>query len=112
VHVPHYLSQSAYPAAALAALDAVVNATGLVLPVDGLRRAATATDAEIAEQVAGNDEVEKVVRALEQQYDAFAGAAERESLLAESQDMPTADELAAQFERFLAEQDGPDSSQP
>jgi predicted ATP-grasp superfamily ATP-dependent carboligase len=112
VHVPHYLAQSAYPAAGLAALEAVVDATGLVLPTDGLRKAAAKTDAEIAEQVAGNDEVEKVVRALEQQYDAFAGAAERENLLAESQDMPTAEELAAQFERFLAEQDGPDSSQP
>ncbi|WP_143220811.1 PAC2 family protein [Actinomadura sp. CNU-125] len=110
VHVPHYLSQSAYPAAAVAALEAIIAATGLALPVDAVRRAAAATDAEIAEQVEGNDEVEKVVRALEQQYDAFAGAAERDSLLAESQDMPTADELAAQFEQFLAEQDGPDAS--
>jgi predicted ATP-grasp superfamily ATP-dependent carboligase len=108
VHVPHYLAQSAYPAAAVAALEAIVSATGLALPVDRLRDAAAATDADIAEQVDGNDEVEKVVRALEQQYDAFAGAAERDSLLAESQDMPTADELGAQFERFLAEQDGPD----
>ncbi|MFI0407843.1 PAC2 family protein [Actinomadura sp. 3N508] len=109
VHVPHYLAQSAYPAAAVAALDAVADATGLALPVEPLREAAAATDADIAEQVDGNDEVEKVVRALEQQYDAFAGAAERDSLLAESQDMPTADELGAQFERFLAEQDGPDA---
>lgn len=109
VHVPHYLAQSAYPSAAVAALDAIADATGLALPVDRLREAAEATDADIAEQVDGNDEVEKVVRALEQQYDAFAGAAERDSLLAESQDMPTADELGAQFERFLAEQDGPDA---
>jgi predicted ATP-grasp superfamily ATP-dependent carboligase len=110
VHVPHYLAQAAYPAAAVAALDAVVAATGLVLPADRLREAAAKTDAEIAEQVAGNEEVEKVVRALEQQYDAFAGAADRENLLAETQDVPTAEEIAAQFERFLAEQDGPDSS--
>ncbi|MFI0448694.1 proteasome assembly chaperone family protein [Actinomadura sp. 6N118] len=108
VHVPHYLAQSAYPAAAVAALEAVVNATGLVLPADALREAAAKTDAEIAEQVTGNEEVEKVVKALEQQYDAFAGAAERENLLAEDQNMPTAEELGAQFERFLAEQDGPD----
>ncbi|WP_207401130.1 proteasome assembly chaperone family protein [Actinomadura roseirufa] len=108
VHVPHYLAQSAYPAAAVAALEAIASATGLVLPTGRLRDAAARTDADIAEQVEGNDEVEKVVRALEQQYDAFAGAAERENLLAESQDMPTADELGAQFERFLAEQDGPE----
>lgn len=110
VHVPHYLAQSAYPAAAVAALEAIISATGLVLPADRLRDAAAATDADIAEQVDGNDEVEKVVRALEQQYDAFAGAAERDNLLAESQDMPTAEELGAQFEKFLAEQDGPEAS--
>jgi predicted ATP-grasp superfamily ATP-dependent carboligase len=108
VHVPHYLAQSDYPPAAVAALDAVMTATGLVIPSDALREAAAKADAEIAEQVAGSDEVEKVVRALEQQYDAFAGAAGRESLLAQERDMPTAEELGAEFERFLAEQDGSD----
>ncbi|MCW2903214.1 MAG: hypothetical protein JWO67_5479 [Streptosporangiaceae bacterium] len=108
VHVPHYLAQSEYPAAAVAALDAVMTATGLVIPSDQLREAASKADAEIAQQVAGSDEVEKVVRALEQQYDAFAGGEGRESLLAQEQEMPTAEELGAEFERFLAEQDGSD----
>lgn len=106
VHVPHYLAQSDYPASAVTALEAVTAATGLAIPADALRSAAVRTDAEIAEQVAGSDEVAKVVHALEQQYDAFAGSAERESLLAQEQEMPTADELAAEFERFLAEQEG------
>jgi predicted ATP-grasp superfamily ATP-dependent carboligase len=107
VHVPHYLSQTTYPASAVTALEAVTNATGLVIPADELREAAARADADIAEQVADSEEVTKVVEALEQQYDAFAGSAEREPLLAEERDMPTAEELAAQFERFLAEQDGP-----
>ncbi|MCW2889523.1 MAG: hypothetical protein QOE54_3145 [Streptosporangiaceae bacterium] len=106
VHVPHYLAQSNYPAAAVTALDAVAAATGLVLPNDELRAAAVRTNTEIADQIAGSDEVEKVVQALEQQYDAFAGSADRESLLASEQNMPTAEELGAEFERFLAEQDG------
>jgi predicted ATP-grasp superfamily ATP-dependent carboligase len=106
VHVPHYLAQSDYPAAAVAALDAVATATGLALPTDELRAAAVRTNAEIADQIAGSDEVEKVVQALEQQYDAFAGSDDRESLLAAEQNMPTAEELAAEFERFLAEQEG------
>ncbi|GAA3218336.1 PAC2 family protein [Actinocorallia longicatena] len=106
IHVPHYLAQSTYPAAAVAALETLINATGLAIPGETLREAAAETDTEIASQVEGSDEVEKVVRALEQQYDAFAGADERESLLAQEADMPSADELAAQFEQFLAEQDG------
>lgn len=103
VHVPHYLAHASYPAAALSLLAAVERATGLDLPSDALRDAAQLTDAEIARQVAGSDEVTEVVRSLEEQYDAFT--AERQNLLdGQPENMPTADELGAQFERFLAEQ--------
>ena len=104
VHVPHYLAQAAYPAAAATLLDSVQRATGLVLPADALREAARRTDLEIARQVEGSDEVAEVVQALEQQYDAFT--ADRESLLASDEQVPTAEELGAQFEQFLAEQQG------
>jgi predicted ATP-grasp superfamily ATP-dependent carboligase len=110
VHVPHYLSQAAYPAAAATLLDSVQRASGLVLPGDALREAAHRTNLEIARQVEGSAEVAEVVQALEQQYDAFT--ADRESLLAEAEQVPTAEELGAEFERFLAEQhrgEGPDS---
>jgi predicted ATP-grasp superfamily ATP-dependent carboligase len=103
VHVPHYLAHAAYPAAAMALLSAVQRATGLNLPSDELREAAQVTDAEIARQVADSADVTEVVRSLEEQYDAFA--AERHDLLGgEPENMPTAEELGAQFERFLAEQ--------
>jgi predicted ATP-grasp superfamily ATP-dependent carboligase len=113
VHVPHYLSQAAYPAAAVTLLEAVSRATGLSLPGEALREAARRTDEEINRQVAGSEEIREVVAALERQYDAFTDAAQREGLLAEAAEMPTGDEIAAQFERFLAEQqrrpDTPDS---
>ncbi len=103
VHVPHYLAQASYPAAAVTLLESVQAATGLALPADALREAARRTDLEIARQVEGSAEVAEVVQALEQQYDAFA--ADRENMLAEdTEPMPTAEELGAQFERFLAEQ--------
>ncbi|MBO0835081.1 MAG: PAC2 family protein [Actinobacteria bacterium] len=111
VHVPHYLAQAAYPASAATLLDSVQRATGLVLPGDALREAARRTDLEIARQVEGSAEVAEVVQALEQQYDAFA--ANRDNLLGSDEAVPTAEELGAQFERFLAEQqrrgDGTDS---
>ena len=108
VHVPHYLAQAAYPAAAVTLLESVQRATGLVLPADALREAARRTDLEITRQVEGSEEVAEVVRALEQQYDAFT--ADRESLLATDEQVPTAEELGAQFERFLAEQQGRDNN--
>jgi predicted ATP-grasp superfamily ATP-dependent carboligase len=105
VHVPHYLAQASYPAAAVALLESVQRVTGLALPAEPLRESARRTDLEIARQVEGSSEVAEVVQALEQQYDAFA--ADRESLLADdAEPMPTAEELGAQFERFLAEQQG------
>ncbi|MGW4399640.1 proteasome assembly chaperone family protein [Amycolatopsis nivea] len=105
-HVPHYLAQSTYPAAALTILDSIGKATGLRLPDGELRTAAEVAKAEIDRQVAESEESADVVRALERQYDTFTEASGH-SLLAESQEhMPTADELGSQFERFLAEQGG------
>jgi predicted ATP-grasp superfamily ATP-dependent carboligase len=107
VHVPHYLAQAAYPMAAVSLLEAVSRATGLSLPDEALREAAQRTDEEIARQVEASEEITELVQALERQYDAFVDAAERDGLLADQvADMPTAEELGAQFERFLAEQQG------
>lgn len=105
VHVPHYLANIGYPAAALLALDHVAGATGLSLPSGELRSSAERAEAEIARQVESSEEVAAIVRALEQQYDAFIAAREREGLADELMEVPTAEELGAQFEQFLAEQE-------
>jgi proteasome assembly chaperone (PAC2) family protein len=106
VQVPHYLAQAVYPPAALALLGAMATSTSLDLPDTDLREASERTNEAIERQVAESAEVGELVRALEQQYDTVtAEAAENPvgGLLAEGEAMPTADELAAQFERFLAE---------
>ncbi len=105
VHVPHYLSQAEYPSAAVAALEAITRNTGLVFPMDDLRESAQRTTAEIEEQIQSSAELKSAITGLEQQYDAFASGADRENLMADSTPMPTGEELAAQFERFLAERD-------
>jgi len=105
VQVPHYLSQAAYPTAALALMDALTEVTGLDLPALELREAADRTNELIDRQVAESAEVAELVQGLEAQYDA-AVTRDGENLLAEGEEMPTAEELAAQFEQFLAEQGG------
>ena len=106
-HVPHYLAQAAYPAAAVTVLNAVLKVTGLKLPGTALREAAKRADAEVDRQVSGSEEVAEVVKALEEQYDQFVEGGSRGNLLAGGMDrMPTADELGSEFERFLAEQQG------
>jgi hypothetical protein len=103
VHVPHYVAQTEYPAASAALLAEVSKASGLALPLDTLLEAAVTTRAAIDEQVAGSPEVAAVVQALENQYDAFIAGRES-SLLVDDTQLPTADELGAELERFLAEQ--------
>ncbi len=105
VHVPHYLSQADFHDAALVALRAVSAVTGLSLPDATLEDAAERTRADIIREVGDSDEVARVVAALEQQYDTFLEGRSRGSLLAgDASELPSADELGAAFEQFLAEQ--------
>ncbi|MET9298968.1 MULTISPECIES: proteasome assembly chaperone family protein [Micromonospora] len=107
-HVPHYVAQAEYPAAAEALLSAVSRSTGLLLPVEALRTAAEAVRVEIDRQVTQTEEAATLVQALEEQYDAFArGRGEKSLLAGETGPLPTADELGAELERFLAEQTRP-----
>ena len=92
------------PQAAIAALGRVERVTGLQLKVGALEAAAQETVRQIDEQVAGSEEVASLVHALEEQYDAFTRSIGRTNLLASTGELPTADELGAEFERFLAEQ--------
>jgi PAC2 family len=106
VHVPHYLAQTDYPPAAEALLAQVAKSGSLQLPLAALAEAGADVHAKIDEQVAASPEVAQVVTALERQYDAFVAAQENRSLLARDEDLPSGDELGAEFERFLAQQAG------
>jgi predicted ATP-grasp superfamily ATP-dependent carboligase len=104
VHVPHYVANAAYPEAAAALVQSIAKVSGLSLASDGLAVAAAETRRLIDEQVADNDEVQAVVRTLEEQYDAFVTG---RAGLTEGRPLPTGDELGAELERFLAEQRNP-----
>lgn len=108
VHVPHYLAQTDYPAAAELLLTSVSRATGLMLPAEALHAAAETVRADVDKQIAEAEEASAVVRALEEQYDAFVRGRQQTNLLAgEAPLLPTADELGAELERFLAEHTKP-----
>jgi predicted ATP-grasp superfamily ATP-dependent carboligase len=104
-HVPHYLTQSAYPAGAVALLEHLGRLTGLHVPTETLREAAETNRTEVDEQITRSPENASVVAALEQQFDAFTAAHAENELLGASGQMPSAEEIAGEFERFLAEQD-------
>jgi hypothetical protein len=102
-HVPHYVAQVDYPAAGAKLLECVEVVTGLQWVLEPLQAVGRVREAEIAEQVAESPEVRDLLAGLEQQYDAFTRAEDEGALpLAEERELPTAEELGAEFERFLA----------
>ena len=106
-HIPHYVAQFGYPEAASAMLRQVGAVTGLQWDTAALEAAGLERQAEIAAQVADSEEVRAVVSGLEQQYDAFHSAGQNllhseDGELPASGDLPTGEELGAQFEQFLA----------
>jgi predicted ATP-grasp superfamily ATP-dependent carboligase len=96
-HVPHYLAQATFPQAALALTRQLSQATGLAIPLEPLEEAAASNLTDINHEMAQSAEVQELVATLEQQYDAMVADA--------SQQVPSADEIGAEFERFLAERD-------
>jgi len=99
VRVPHYVATMPYPAAAVALLRALEDVSGVRVPTAELEREAEQQRRRIDQLVAGNDEHREMVRQLEALHDQ---AAEHASSL--PGELPSADELAAEFERFLRDQ--------
>ncbi|WP_375389304.1 proteasome assembly chaperone family protein [uncultured Amnibacterium sp.] len=101
--VPHYLSDTELPAAVSKGLEVVSAATGLLFPIDALRDRSRDFFARVDEQVAGNEELGALVKALEDRHDAYmAGNPLRSPLVDGEGEVPSADELAAELEKFLA----------
>jgi predicted ATP-grasp superfamily ATP-dependent carboligase len=99
-HVPHYLAQASFPEATLRLTRSLNQASGLAVPIEPLEKASAQTMSDIAEEMSGSAEVQELVATLEQQYDAIAGEGDSQ--------MPSADEIAAEFEKFLADREKDD----
>lgn len=106
--VPHYLGDTEYPAAALAALDSLTAATGLVFAGEELREENRAYLEKVTEQIEGSDELARMVQGLEERYDAYMAGSTLATPMIHTGDLPSADELAAELERFLASRPGDD----
>lgn len=100
--VPHYLSDSEYPQAAVAAFEQISASTGLVFPTDALREDGTAFLVKLEEQIKKNDELAKMVANLEQGYANEKNGPSRAPISKPLTKIPTAEEIAAELEGYLA----------
>ncbi len=103
--VPHYLGDTTFPGAAVAALEAVTGATGLIFPTDELREENRLFLTKIEEQVAGNAELQRLIETLEQRHDSYIRDNPLPSQFTDSAgNLPTADQIAEELQKFLANQ--------
>jgi hypothetical protein len=101
--IPHYLSDTEYPLAAVSALESVSAATGLIFPTDTLRQDGREFLSRIDEQVESNQELAKLVGTLEERHDSYMlDNPLRSPLTDEDGLLPSADDIAAELENFLA----------
>lgn len=104
--VPHYLADTEYPDTVITAADRLMTATGLVLRMDEVQQSREEYHSRVEDQVRGNEELTSMVRTLEHRYDAYMAGREDDGEADEAfdeRDLPSADELAAELERFLAD---------
>jgi hypothetical protein len=99
--VPHYVSAMSYPAATLALLNGLHDVAGLVVDAAAIRQETIIQRQRLDQLVASNDEHRAMVSQLEELYD----QAQQQTDLLGTGGIPTGDELAAEFEQFLRDQD-------
>jgi proteasome assembly chaperone (PAC2) family protein len=90
--VPHYVAAVPNPKAALALLRRLEGLTGIAVEAAELEEETTDYEEQIGRAVAANPEIEELVSRIE---------AEQTDLLSEEGELPSADTLARDFQRFL-----------
>jgi proteasome assembly chaperone (PAC2) family protein len=98
--VPHYVAAVPNPKAALALLRRLEGLTGIAVEASELEEETTDYEEQIGRAVAANPEIEELVSRIE---------AEQVDMLDEGGELPNADALARDFQRFLRQR-GNDSS--
>jgi hypothetical protein len=101
--IPHYLSDTEFPLAAVTALESVSAATGLIFPTDTLRESGRDFLTKIESQVESNPELAKLVATLEERHDSYVQDNPLRSPLTDIDgELPSADAIAAELQNFLA----------
>ncbi|MBK5219919.1 MAG: PAC2 family protein [Thermoleophilia bacterium] len=91
--VPHYVAAVPNPKAALALLRRLEGLTGIAIEASELEEETLDYEEQIGRAVAANPEIEELVSRIE--------AEQVDLLTAEGEDLPSADTIAREFQRFL-----------
>ena len=90
--VPHYVAAVPNPKAALALLRRLEGLTGISVDASDLEEEAASYEEQVGRAVAANPEIEELVQRIE---------SEQTEQFSEGEDIPSADTIARDFQRFL-----------
>ena len=93
--VPHYVAAVPNPKAALALLRRLEGLTGIAVDATELEEETKTYEEQIGRAVAANPEIEELVERIE---------AEQTEQLGDGEDLPSAESIAREFQRFLRQQ--------
>src|SRR5213592_4303934 len=96
--VPHYVAAVPNPKAALALLRRLEGLTGIAVDASELEEETSSYEEQVGRAVAANPEIEELVQRIEEQ--------QAEQLGEDGGDLPSADTIAREFQRFLRQRGG------
>ncbi len=96
--VPHYVAAVPNPKAALALLRRLEGLTGIAVDASELEEETTDYEEQVGRAVAANPEIEELVKRIEEQ--------QAEQLTEDGSELPSADAIASEFQRFLRQRGG------
>ncbi|MFZ4065580.1 MAG: proteasome assembly chaperone family protein [Rhodoluna sp.] len=100
--VPHYLSDSEYPQAAVSGLELISGHLGLVFPTDDLRDEGVAFVRRLSKQMEENSDLAGMVANLETSFKSERTGSGMGAVKSPERELPDADEIAAELEGYLA----------
>jgi proteasome assembly chaperone (PAC2) family protein len=96
--VPHYVAAVPNPKAALALLRRLEGLTGIAVDASELEEETGSYEEQVGRAVAANPEIEELVKRIEEQ--------QAEQLTEDGEELPSADTIAREFQRFLRQRGG------
>lgn len=100
--VPHYLSDSEYPQAAVTGLELISGHLGLVFPTDDLRDQGVEFVRRLTKQMTENPELSGLVANLETSFKSDRANSGMGSVKSPQREIPDAEQIAAELEGYLA----------
>lgn len=114
--LPHYLSDNTYPTGLIAALDRISAVTGLFFSYEDVREQEAEFLGKLAEQLDMNSDLERMLDNLEKRHDQymlkfqFSQPSSSAEFDPDDLEIPSADDLAAEFEQYLASHNDPNEN--